>query len=233
METNPNQFLKDTEDTTNKLILSVSAIAFDFDFVTSDPSKSRADEIRVLLIKNNKPTRKSKEGKPGGIGLPTGQLESKEAMLDALKRETRNESGYPVKTVVGKLFVVSKPHVNNEIHVFLVETQDNQEGVRERDEIDVGFEPWVSLRAAFQLPLAQNRDGNGRNPDGMYFSHRQRLFRAIESMILFPEKLIDGGVIEAWLVPKHEVLNKAMTDLENAGLLKDFIPQHDDSKIVA
>ena len=83
-------------------IFTVSAIAFDFDFVTSDPSKSRADEIRALLVKNKKPPRRSKEGKPPGRGLPTGQLESKEDMVQALKRETRDESGCSIRKVNGK-----------------------------------------------------------------------------------------------------------------------------------
>ena len=140
METEQTEqiFEETTTEETRKLILTISTIAFDFDFVTSDPSRSRADEIKVLLVKNKKPSRKSKEGKPGGFGLPTGQVESREAILHAVERETEDESGCSVKKIIGKLFVIKKTlkipgkenpenlpnHLNyesvpNEIHVFL------------------------------------------------------------------------------------------------------------------
>ncbi|MEK7126163.1 MAG: hypothetical protein AAB835_01600, partial [Patescibacteria group bacterium] len=44
----------DTVEKKDPTIFTVSAIAFDFDFVTPDPSKSRADEIKILLPKNKK-----------------------------------------------------------------------------------------------------------------------------------------------------------------------------------
>ena len=49
-----DQFLEENVSIVNQPILTISAIALDFDFVTSNPSKSRADEIRVLLVKNKK-----------------------------------------------------------------------------------------------------------------------------------------------------------------------------------
>ena len=211
-------------------IFTVSALAFDFDFTTTDPSKSRADEIKVLLIKNKKPPRNSKEGKPGGVGLPTGQLESKESMLHAVKRETEDESGCSITKIVGKLFVINKRlqidgnPVPNEIHVFLVEASDSLRKVREIDEIDSSFEPWVPLRQVFEMPLAQNKSGNDRNPCGIYFSHIQRLYRAIECMVYNPEELVDGTDIKRWLEPNRKALMSAMVDLAKAGLLEKFLP---------
>ncbi|MBI2062349.1 MAG: NUDIX domain-containing protein [Candidatus Yanofskybacteria bacterium] len=211
-------------------IFTVSAIAFDFDFTTSDPSRSRADEIRVLLIKNRKPSRKSKEGKPGGFGLPTGQLESREAMLHAVKRETEDESGCSVKKIVGKLFVIKKQikidgqPIPNEIHVFLIEASESMRRVKESDEIDGSVDPWIPLRQVFEMPMAQDKGGGSKNPDGIYFSHLQRLYRAIECMVFFPEELIDGEAIKTWIEPNRHLLKSAMVDIEKAGLLKRFAP---------
>ena len=226
---NPDQFFEETTVAIQP-IHTVSAIAFDFDFATSDPSKSRADEIKILLVKNKKPPRNSNEGKPGGRGLPTGQLESKEDMLQALKRETRDESGCTVKKIVGKLFVVNKrlkikdELVPNEIHVFLIEASEAISRIREVDEIDGSVEPWVPIRQIFEMPLAQSRDCGKKNPDGVYFSHRQRLYRAIDSMIYCPEELVEGPVIKEWLKPNRRDLFSAMSDLAKSGLLDEFLP---------
>ena len=213
-------------DPTNKTIFTVSAIAFDFDFVTSDPSKSRADEIKILLPKNKKPPKRSKEGKPPGFGLPTGQLESKEAMLHALKRETEDETGCQVTKIIGKLFVVNKHlkidgnSVPNEIHVFLVEASDTLHKVREVEEIDASAEPWIPIRKAFEMPFAQDRYGGSKNPNGIYFSHLRRLYNAIESMVYNPEELLEGEAVKKWLEPNRRALFLAMADLKKDGLLE-------------
>lgn len=221
------------EEEATKLILTVSAIAFDFDLVTSDPSKSRADEIRVLVPKNKKPSRKSKEGKPGGFGLPTGQVESKEAILHAVERETEDETGCSVKRIVGKLFVINKrlridgEAVPNEIHVFLVEASEPLRRVREVDEIDSSVEPWISLRQVFEMPMAQDKNGGNRNPDGIYFMHLKRLYRAIELMVYGPgpEDLLEGGeAAKKWLEPNRRALVAAMIELKKDGLLDRFLP---------
>lgn len=216
-------------DQTNKTILTISAIAFDFDFVTSDPSKSRADEIRVLIVKNKKPPRKSKESKPGGFGLPTGQLESGESMDHALARETEHETGCRAGKIA-KLFVVNKHlmidgnPVLNEIHVFLTAASYVFYKVREIDEIDNSVDPWITLRQVFEMPFAQDRNGGSKNPNGIYFSHLKRLYDAIESMVYHPEDLIEGETIKQWLEPNRKHLIAAMSDLEKAGFLDRFLP---------
>ena len=231
METDKSgKFLEENTSIIHPPIFTISAIAFDFDFTTSDPSKSRADEIKVLVVKNKKPPRNSKEGKPGGFGLPTGQLESKEDMIQALKRETHDESGCSVNKVIGKLFVVNKRFkaddgfIPNEIHVFLIEASEPLGRIREIDEIDGSIEPWISLREVFEMPLAQSKDGAGKNPNGIYFSHRQRLYRAIDSMIYGHEELIDGEAVKEWLKPNRRNLFSAMSDLAKSGLLDNFLP---------
>lgn len=239
METN-RQFLKDAgaaigdlfitkeEKEARRTIFTVSAVAFDFDFVTSDPSKSRADEIRVLLVKNKKPSRKSKEGKPGGFGLPTGQLESKENMIKALERETRDESGCLVRKVIGKLLMINKrlmingDPIPNEIHIFLVEASEPLSRIREVDEIDGSVDPWMTLQQVFKMPLAQDKGGTNKNPNGIYFTHRQRLYDSIESMVFHPEDLIEGETIKQWIKPNRKYLKDAMADLDRDGLLNDY-----------
>jgi hypothetical protein len=236
METGqPSQFFEENINTAIKPILTISAVALDFDFVTSDPSKSRADEIKVLIVKNKKPRRNSKEGKPGGFGLPTGQLESKEAMLHAVERETEDESGCSVKRIVGKMFVINKllkiddNPVPNEIHVFLIEASEAMNRIREIDEIDGSVEPWVPLRQVFEMPMAQDKNGGSRNTSGIYFSHLQRLYRAMEDMVFSPEDLIEGETVKLWLEPNRGFLVGAMVDLEEAGLLKRFLPDEKES----
>lgn len=234
METQQDQLLKENNSVAKQPILTISAVAFDFDYVTSDPSKSRADEIKVLTVKNKKPPRNSNEGKPGGRGLPTGQLESKEDMLQALKRETRDESGCVVKKIIGKLFVVNKrlkideEVVPNEIHLFLVEASETIVRIREVEEIDGSAEPWISLRDFFGMPLAQDKGCSRKNSDGMYFSHRQRLYRAIDSMVYGPEELIDGPAIKKWFEPNRKAVYSAMSDLAKDGLLDNFLPTDED-----
>lgn len=236
METPTDQFFEDKgvvclKEEVPKIILTISAIALDFDFVTSDSSKSRADEIKVLLVKNKKPPRKSKEGKPGGCGLPTGQFESKEVALHAVKRETEEETGCLVKKVIGKLFVIHKMlkidgnPVPNDIHVFLIEASEPIRRVTETNEIDPSFEPWISLRQVFEMPFAQDKNMGNKNPNGIYFSHLQRLYRAIESMVFSPEDLLEGEAATEWLRPNRKSLLDAMADLERAGLLEKFLTE--------
>lgn len=211
-------------------ILTISAIAFDFDFVASDPTRSRADEIKVLVVKNKKPSRKSKEGKPGGFGLPTGQVESKEAMPHAVERETEHESGCSVRKIVGKLGIthkrvaVNEEIIPNEIHLFLVEASEVLSRVKEVEEIDASVDPWKSLREVFEMPKAQDKNGGNRNPNGIYFMHLKRLYEAIDSMVYEPEELIDGKAVKEWLSPNRKYLMAAMADLKKAGLLNEFLP---------
>lgn len=229
----------DTKEEAPKLILTASVISFDFDFITSDPTKSRADEIKVLLVKNKKPPKRSKEGKPPGIGVPTGQFESKETAPSAAEREMEDETGCVMRKIIGKLFVVHKlvkvdgNPAPNEIHVFLVEASEAINKVKEIDEIDASFEPWVPLRQAFEMPKAQDKNGGNKNPNGIYFQHLKRLHRAIYSMVYDVEDLIDGKAASKWLEPNRRSLINAMVDLQRDGLLDEFLPKDDPEEMPA
>lgn len=242
-------FTFSTPEISQKRIITVSAVAFDFDGTGSDPARW-ADEIKVLVVKNKKPPRKSKEGKPGGRGLPTGQVDQGENIKSALGREVWQESGYKVKKFVGELFVVNKllrieeEVVPNDIHVFLTEIYDLGGKVTEIDEIDASIDPWTSLREIFEMPLAQNREGGNKNPDGIYYSHRQRLYWAIDYMFYGPnpdlkqvkEKRIvytetDGEAIAKWMTDERcRYLKTAMAELQRAGLLNEYLPKEDDTE---
>lgn len=233
-----------------KRIITVSAVAFNFDGTGNDPTKW-ADEINVLVVKNKKPPKKSKEGKPGGRGLPTGQVDQNENIKGALSREVRQESGFRVKQFVGELFIVNKMlripketpdnlhgHLNydlvpNDIHVFLTEIYDLAGKVTEIDEIDASIDPWTSLREIFEMPLAQNREGGDKNPDGIYYGHRKRLYEAIYGMVFEPESFIGGEAVAKWMTDeKRRYLKNAMAELQVAGLLNEYLPKEDSAEEV-
>ncbi len=215
------------EETLDPTIITVSALAFDFDLTGTDPSKW-ADEIKMLIVKKRKPPKKACSTQPGGYGLPTGQLESKEDLFEALKRETRQESGCSVTQIISNLFVVRKTlkidrkSVPNNLHVFLITASEPLGKVIETEEIDNSVECWIPLRQVFEMPVAQDKYGANRNPDGIFYSHRQRIYRAIVSMVFYPEELTDGEAIKKWLSPNRKYLKGAMTQLQKEGLLQQF-----------
>ena len=215
----PNTVAQEEVIVEKKLILTAGVVAFDFTFAENAPT----DEIKVLFVKNKK-----SHDKPGGRGLPKGQVDQKEDIQHAAGRETRDESGYPVIRYIGKLTVIPKPWIPNEIHLFLVEPSDVCLGTREKDEIDYSVDPWLSLREIFTMPLAQARDGSDKNPNGIYFSDRKRLFDVIYRMLFRSDLLVDGDKISGWLTPvNRRLLGKAMETLEKEGLLSEF---HDDDE---
>lgn len=210
------------DETPKKLIVSVSAISLNFDYVSSDPDKKRSEEIRVLLPRNKKPPKGSEERKPAGFGNPTGQVDQNETKTRAVERETEAETGYSVRQIIGEAFIVEKPWVPNIIHVFIIESRDFPGPVKEKDEIDFTIDPWHTLKEVFTMPAAQDKYGSNRNPYGIYYSHKQRLFRAIETMIYHPEDLIDGDKIAAWLKPNRRALIAAMAELHAEGYLDEL-----------
>jgi len=226
-ETNNKLF----EKSDPKLLITVSGIAINFDYVfsLSDPL---ADQIKILLVKNKKPPRNSGDKKHGGWGCPTGQQKGYKDAQGAIKFETRDEAGYDSK-IIGKIKVYSKkvkfPSDSekgileegiNEIHLFLIEAGETFYGIREKDEIEKS--EWFTLRQVFEMPFAKSKDGE-INANGVYFAHLQRLYNAFEDMVFFPEDLIDGKAIEKWLGSNKKLLKKGMLELEKEGLLKSFL----------
>ncbi len=214
---------------------SVSAIAFDFDQVTGAPDKSRADEIRLLSVKNKKQPKNSKEKKPPGRGWPTGGVEGgfyasgRESFEQAVRRETLGESGYTVTNVLGELFCEPRHHIRNNVRVFLAEADSTYVvPVRERDEVDANYDNWVTLREVFKIPYAIAKDGTPRDPNGFYYAHVRRLVKALniltfadpeiypelrEDIEKLPRKIVD------WVEDHHDQLTSAFIDLVEDGLV--------------
>jgi hypothetical protein len=190
--------------------LTASALTLNFDLVSDDP----AGEIKVLLVKN----RPGKE-KPGGWGFPTGQVESCESLTKTLERETKNESGFSVREILGKLFVITKPRIMNRIHLFLVEITDLSIGIIEKDEIENSGEPFKSLREILQMLTAVSADGSVRNPNGIYHSHVERLLEALNKLLFSPEELEDPGGVAPWVNEHRDELTAALESLDKEGLL--------------
>ncbi|KKT80734.1 MAG: hypothetical protein UW79_C0036G0007 [Candidatus Yanofskybacteria bacterium GW2011_GWA2_44_9] len=126
---------------------TVSVLSINFDSVTSNPDKSRADEIMLLTVKNKKQPPKSREKKPPGIGLPGGGVESKESLKHAADRESDGEAGYKLLKIYGEVFTDHRTHINNVVRIFLAEPSDLQTSIRESDEVDPNWKNWVSLRS--------------------------------------------------------------------------------------
>ena len=211
----------------NKHSQTASTIALDFDYTTTAPEKSRADEIRILTIKNKKPPKGSKEQKPPGIGFPTGGYEgwdgngSGETGESASKRETVGESGYSVQRVLGKLFPQHRNHIKNTVNMFLAEVDSSYVvKVRESDEVDVNYNNWITLRELFSLPYAIAKDGTPKNPNGIYFGHVKRFVDAL-NMMLFLSKFAHDipAPARAWVDKHYDDLFSAISDLKRDGLI--------------
>lgn len=141
------------------------------------------------------------KGKPAGCGLPGGGAEEGETPLDAVYREVRSEIGLETEiATAGKyetkeILFESKPVTDmvtgnlavNEIYVFhLKRTGFNGFGsIKEIDE--TGRWTLAALGDILTMPLARkttkNPDGTSvisENPEGIYFSTRERIFGALE-----------------------------------------------------
>ncbi len=222
------EFVDKTEnDEGVKTTHTIMAIAIDFDQVTSDPGKSRANEIRFLTVKNLKPSRKSKEQKPGGVGCVAGGVEggfgeskTAETLEHAALREVADESGYRVVKQFGELFQEEKRQVRNIIHVHLVEVDSGYVGkVRETDEVDRNWDNWISLRQFFEMPYAAARDGTQINPDGVYFSHVRRFVKALNKLLIFDIEDLPKTALP-WVEEHGSDLSSAINDLLDDGLIK-------------
>ena len=201
---------------------SVLGIAIDFDHVTTDPTKSRADEVRLLTINNKKQPKNSKDRKPQGVGCPTGGVESGENHKDAVLRETLDESGYGAGgKVLGEIYYEHIHRISNTVHVFLLEVDSLYVVLpRERDEVDITWDNWITLRQALSMPYAIAKDGTPKNPNGIYYGHVRRLIKALNILFLTPENLPeDAKNAVAWIDEHHQDLASAMKDLRKDGLV--------------
>lgn len=152
---------------------------------------------KICLVKN----RPDPRGKPGGLGMPGGGMElTDRTPRRAARREIRNETG--ITTVLEKFFEKSKfgeviinhrEALDVEIAIYTFFMKDTGEPlvpVVETDETNgLG---WFTLAEILRMPSATDPDGRSKNPEGVYFSHRQRIVKALYKLKFDFNVLIPG-----------------------------------------
>jgi len=143
------------------------------------------------------------EGKPDGWGLPGGGSLENEKPDETVRREVLGEAGllteiatYGKNSEFGEILFESKPLINNEIYVFHLKRID-AEGFRNIEETgETGRVMLADLGSILRMPLAikvirQEDDPSTslrtsgtaektKNPEGIYFSTRDRIFGVLE-----------------------------------------------------
>ncbi len=159
---------------------------------------------RIYLVHNNAdPLGPSgEEGKPDGYGLPGGGSNEGEKPNETVIREVLGEAGLLTevaergkKSEFGEILFESKPFINNDIYIFLLKKTDN-EGFRSIEETrETGRVMLADLRSILTMPLAvkviYGKDPSTllrtseikekiKNPEGIYFSTRERIIGVLE-----------------------------------------------------
>ncbi|HEY4494902.1 MAG TPA: NUDIX domain-containing protein [Candidatus Paceibacterota bacterium] len=134
------------------------------------------------------------EGKPNGWGLPGGGSLENEKPDETVRREVLGEAGLLTEIATrdknsecGEILFESKPLINNEIYIFHLKKIDT-EGFRSIEETgETGRVMLADLGSILKMPLAVKAiyHENGatektKNPEGIYFSTRDRIFGVLE-----------------------------------------------------
>lgn len=151
---------------------------------------------RIYLVHNNAdPIVNGKEGKPDGIGLPGGGREQDDKTpRHTARREVARETGfkavlatYGADSRYGEIFCEPKPWIGNTVYSFHMRRVSGNGRIEESDE--TGRDMRATLGNILMMPLAVKKtrlpDGTVRvvkNPQGIYFSHRERLFRVLHAV---------------------------------------------------
>ncbi len=163
--------------------------------------------LRVYLAHNNPDPHSDSGGynyKPEGFGLPGGGGEKGETPLDAAKREVKSEIGITADIATrggedskaGEILFELKPIIDigtsnlaiNEIYIFHLKKIDiGFARIKETDE--TGRLMLATFGSVLMMPLARNEiknpDGSVaivENPEGIYFSTRERIFGVAEHL---------------------------------------------------
>lgn len=134
------------------------------------------------------------EGKPDGWGLPGGGSLEGEKPDETVRREVLGESGLCTELATlgknsefGEILFENKPIINNDIYVFHLRKVDT-DGFRNIEETgETGRVMLADLGSVLKMPLAVKtvmKDGiitqKIKNPEGIYFSTRERIFGVLE-----------------------------------------------------
>ncbi len=139
--------------------------------------RKKEGRIEIFLVHDRgKDYRKS-----AGWGLPGGKVEKNETADDGLVREVEEETPFRVSGCHHLFSEEKKIGVKNAnlIEVFLAEVSEKpSEMSPAEEEIDGGrwFSPEEVLKAPFAGPAVAN---------GIYYSHKARIFRALQLLGLF------------------------------------------------
>lgn len=134
------------------------------------------------------------EGKPDGWGLPGGGSLEGEKPDETVRREVLGEAGLLTEIATrgknsefGEILFENKPLINNDIYIFHLRKIDT-EGFRSIEETgETGRVMLADLGSILKMPLAikityQNNVAveKIKNPEGIYFSTRDRIFGVLE-----------------------------------------------------
>lgn len=153
---------------------------------------------RIYLVHNTADTLgpNGEEGKPDGWGLPGGGLLEGEKPEETVRREVLGEAGLLTEIVpprrdrkseFGEILFENKPFINNDLYIFHLKKIDT-EGFRNIEETgETGRIMLADLGSILKMPLAikiirrENSEAEKiKNPEGIYFSTRERIFGVLE-----------------------------------------------------
>lgn len=134
------------------------------------------------------------EGKPDGWGLPGGGSLEGEKPDETVRREVLGEAGLLTEIATrgknseyGEILFESKPFINNDVYIFHLKKIDT-EGFRNIEETgETGRVMLADLGSILKMPLALKIvywggiiTGKIKNPEGIYFATRDRIFGVLE-----------------------------------------------------
>ncbi len=157
--------------------------------------------LRIYLIHNTADPLEpnGEEGKPDGWGLPGGGSLDGEKPDETVRREVLGEAGLLTEIATrgknsefGEILFEAKPFVNNDIYIFFLKRINDEslrnKGFRSIEETNETRRVMLAdLGSILKMPLAikitQREDGateKTKNPEGIYFSTRNRIFGVLE-----------------------------------------------------
>ena len=152
---------------------------------------------RIYLVHNNADPLgpNGEEGKPDGWGLPGGGSLESETPEETVRREVLGEAGLSTELATrredsqfGEILFEHKLYANNDILIFHLKKMEGEEGFRNIEETGETRRVMLAdLGSILKMPLAikivcraEDKSEKVKNPEGIYFSTRERIFGMLE-----------------------------------------------------